>query len=168
MSKNLLILGAGQYGQVAKETASAMDCFEKIAFLDDNNKLAVGKIEEYGRFVGEYSHAFVAIGNAELRATLLDKLEREGFALATLVHPDAYVSPSVRLGGGAIIEPRAVVNTHATVEKGAYICAGSIVNHDAIVGECCQIDCGAVIGTGAIVPPKTKIYYNAVYFKEGR
>ena len=29
--QNLLILGAGQYGAVAKETAQAMDCFGRIA-----------------------------------------------------------------------------------------------------------------------------------------
>ncbi len=34
-SKNLLILGAGQYGQIAKEIAESMGCFEKISFLDD-------------------------------------------------------------------------------------------------------------------------------------
>lgn len=35
MNKNLLILGAGQYGQVAKEIAEDMEYLEKISFLDD-------------------------------------------------------------------------------------------------------------------------------------
>ena len=33
--KNLLIIGAGQYGMVAKEIAESMKCFEKIDFVDD-------------------------------------------------------------------------------------------------------------------------------------
>ena len=33
--KNLLIIGAGQYGVVAKEIAESMKCFEKIDFVDD-------------------------------------------------------------------------------------------------------------------------------------
>ena len=38
MNKNLLILGAGIYGLVAKEIAESMGCFGKIAFVDDNAK----------------------------------------------------------------------------------------------------------------------------------
>ncbi len=35
-NKNLLILDAGQYGVMAKETAEAMGVFECIVFLDDS------------------------------------------------------------------------------------------------------------------------------------
>lgn len=41
VNKNLLILGAGQYGYVAKEVAESMGHFEKITFLDDNNERAI-------------------------------------------------------------------------------------------------------------------------------
>ncbi len=34
--ENLLIIGAGQYGMVAKEISDAMNCFGRIDFLDDN------------------------------------------------------------------------------------------------------------------------------------
>jgi len=57
MNKNLLILGEGQYGAVAKETAEAMSFFDNIAFLDDENKVAVGQLDEYESFVTEYSYA---------------------------------------------------------------------------------------------------------------
>lgn len=32
MNNNLLILGAGQYGMIAKEIAESMNCFEKNRF----------------------------------------------------------------------------------------------------------------------------------------
>ena len=77
MNKNLLILGAGQYGTVVKEIAISMGCFEKIGFLDDSfnadsseNKYcekAIGRLEEYENYSIEYSYAIVAIGNAEIR-----------------------------------------------------------------------------------------------------
>ena len=35
MNKNLLIIGAGALGIVAKEIAESMGIFEKIAFVDD-------------------------------------------------------------------------------------------------------------------------------------
>ena len=45
--KKLLILGAGQYGKVAYEIASAMEQFERIEYLDDNSETAVGKLSDY-------------------------------------------------------------------------------------------------------------------------
>ena len=44
--KRLLIIGAGQYGFVAKETAEAIGCFDVISFIDNNSSLAIGKTED--------------------------------------------------------------------------------------------------------------------------
>lgn len=59
----LIILGAGQYGQVAKEVALSSG-FERISFLDDNSDIAIGKLEDYKKYITEYKSAFVAIGNS--------------------------------------------------------------------------------------------------------
>ena len=161
--KNLLILGAGQYGQVVRETAEAMGCFGKIAYLDDNNPNAIGKLEMYQNMLDAYSYAFVAMGNPEVRGNWLSKLEKAGFELAILIHPQAYVSPSAILGKGSIVEPMSVINTGAVVEKGGLLCAGCVVNHNAVVQSCCQIDCNAVVAANAIVPEGTKVLAGTVF-----
>lgn len=38
MNQNLLIIGAGIYGLVAKEIAESMGCFRQIDFVDDGAK----------------------------------------------------------------------------------------------------------------------------------
>jgi len=43
---NLLIIGAVQYGAMIKESARALNLYDKIDFLDDKSELAVGKIDE--------------------------------------------------------------------------------------------------------------------------
>lgn len=53
---NLLILGAGQYGMVAREIVESMDCFDSISFLDDNNPIVIGKIHEYEDFFDNYKY----------------------------------------------------------------------------------------------------------------
>lgn len=161
--KNLLILGAGQYGQVVRETAEAMGCFEEIGFLDDNNPMAKGKLAEYECFLQDYGCAIVAMGNPQIRLQWLDKLESAGFELPVLIHPKAYVSPSAVLGKGTIAEPMAIVNTEAVVEKGGLLCAGCVVNHNAHVLPGCQIDCGAVVASNAVVPACTKVHSGTVY-----
>lgn len=161
--QNLLILGAGQYGHVVRETAESMGCFDKIAFLDDNNRIAVGKLTDYRSLQQEYGCAFVAMGNPDLRMQWLSRLESAGFELAVLVHPKAYVSPTATLGKGSIAEPMAVVNTGAIVEAGGLLCAGCIVNHNAVVKCGCQIDCNAVVAAGAVVPEGSKVPSGTVF-----
>ena len=164
MSENgLLILGAGQYGQVVRETAEAMGCFSVISFLDDNSPLAIGKMEEYERFTQEYANAFVAMGNPQLRKQWLDRLELAGYDLPVLIHPKAYVSSTAVLGKATIVEPMAVVNTGAVVETGGLLCAGCVVNHNAHVMSVCQIDCNAVVASNATVPEGTKVCSGVVY-----
>lgn len=72
----LLILGAGGHGRVVKETALSIgrNEFQNIAFLDDNNPDAIGKLNEYHSFVKEYQYAFVAIGDPTLREEWFQKL----------------------------------------------------------------------------------------------
>lgn len=162
MENHLLILGAGQYSFVARETAEAMGCFGRIDCLDDNNPEAIGKLSDYLKLFGEYTHAFVAMGNPALRLEWLEKLEAAGYRLPVLCSPKAYVAPSARVMGGCIMEPMAVVQSNAVIKRGCLICAGSIVNHNAVVEAGCQIDCGAIVRSNTTVPDGTKVSCGAV------
>ena len=166
MNGSLLILGAGQYGQVVREIANSTGRFEKIAFLDDNNQEAIGKLEDYKNLLDQFSFAVVAIGNPQVRLTWLDRLKRFGYELPVLVHPMAYVSSSAKLEEGTIVEPMAVVQSGAVVRTGGIVCAGAVVNHNATVEQGCQIDCNAVIAANAVVPAQTKVLCGSVVLPE--
>ena len=163
MNKNLLILGAGQYGHVAKEIAQATGLFEKIDFLDDGKDFAVGKLADYRNFINSYSYAIVAIGNPDLRIDWIERLEEVGYKIAVLVHPKAYVSESAQIMKGCIIEPMAVLNTECVISVGCIISAGAIVNHNSICSNGVHVDCNAVVTAGKSVPAKTKVPCGTVY-----
>ena len=162
----LLILGAGQYGMVAKEVAEAMGCYKTISFLDDNNPDAVGKMVDYADFSKKYPYAFVALGNLALREEWIRRLREAGFFMPVLVHPRAVVMSSADVCAASIVEAMAVVNSNAVVGEGSIVSAGAVVNHNATVGNCCHIDCNAIVPAGAIVPPQTKVMYGTVYRRE--
>ena len=166
MKKNLLILGAGQYGQFVREIAEATDCFDRIAFLDDRNPCAVSTLAEYGNYKGDYPCAFVAIGNSELRMLLLNRLKEVGYSLVTLIHPTAAIAPSAVIGCGSVIEPMAVVQSNATIGEGTIIASGAVIKHNAVVGNGCYVDCNSTVLAGAIVPNGEKVFANTVV--EGR
>ena len=155
---NLLIIGAGQYGMVAKEIAIELG-YKDVAFLDDNSSLAIGKISDVDKFDGD---VIIAIGNSYVRETQINHLLSFN-RLVTLISPHAYVSPSAKINSGCIIEPMAVVHTGAKIGNGCIISAGAVVNHGCVLEDFCHIDCNATVMKSAVVPKGTKIESNTSF-----
>ena len=162
-NNNLLIIGAGQYGHVAKEIAESMGTFEKIDFLDDNSNDAVGKTDEFRCLNEKYRCAFVAIGNSQLRLKLIRELQAFGYEVVNLISPYAYISKSAVLDEGISVEPMAVINTEVRVECGCLISAGAVINHNSTIQKGCHIDCNATVPSGKTVPSATKVEYGKVF-----
>lgn len=157
----LLIIGAGQYGLVAREIALDMGRFSEISFLDDSypsqNPAVIGTSRDLEKFAAQYRFGFVAIGNPEVRRRLVESLVSCGVTPATLIHPTAYVSPSAKLEPGCCVEPLAVVQTDAALGTATFVASGAVVRHNAVVGEYCHVDCNAVVNSTANVPAGTHI-----------
>ena len=160
--KNLLIIGAGQYGMVAKEIAESMKCFARISFVDDASASAVGKLCDIEKLIHEYDSAVVAIGKSELRIDLIKELCGIGYNVPSLIHEKAYVSPSAIIGMGCFVEPMAVVHTEVVIETGCIISAGVILNHNSIVHMGCHINCGSVVKARAEIKAGIRTGYNEV------
>ncbi|MBT9168094.1 MAG: UDP-N-acetylbacillosamine N-acetyltransferase [Syntrophomonadaceae bacterium] len=164
MNKYLLILGAGGDGRVVKEVAEAMGVFDKIDFLDDeDSEVAIGKLSDSEKFAGEYSYAFPAFGDSELRMTWIAKLEENCYNTPVLIHPTAYISPSASVYPGSVVLPKAMVNTNSVIERGCIVGLGAIVDHDTFIGFGCHVDCGAIVKAHCMVKANTKIDSGAVY-----
>lgn len=170
MNQNLLIIGAGIYGSVAKEVAESMDSFDRIAFIDDCNDQTpdgtptIGTTKDLPFLSGEYSCAIVAIGNPGVRQKIIQTIEEEtSLRLTTLVSPLAYVAHSAQLGKGCIIEPMSVVHTGCVLGKGCLICAGAVINHASLCGDCVQVDCNATVAGNTVVPSGIKVSSGTVY-----
>lgn len=173
MIQNLLIIGAGIYGLVAKEIAESMGCFLRIDFVDDSAKeapdgtLVIGTTQDLAELSKRYANVVVAVGNPEVRQKLIRFIEEETLLrLVTLVSPKAYVSPSAQIGKGCIVEPMAVVHTGSVIGNGCLICAGAVVNHAAMCGDCVQVDCNATVAGNTVVPSGMKIASGTVYEKK--
>ena len=82
---NLLIFGAGGYGQVVKELAVETGKFNKIEFIDDNNPLAISKVSESEKFLKEFSCAIIAIGNPEVRQKIYNEIKQIGFEIVNIM-----------------------------------------------------------------------------------
>ena len=155
--KRLLILGAGQYGYVAKETAEAMCIYESIEFLDDCSEKAIGKLSDIDQV--EYDEAFIAIGNPQVREEWMPRVKK----LATLIHPKSILSPSAVIGNGCIIEAGAVIMTDVRIGDCCIIMANSVVGHNAKVGNYCKLKYNCTIAENSVVPDKSNVLFNEVF-----
>ena len=153
----LVILGAGGYGRNIADLAEQSGRYDAICFLDDGDTNAAGKCAEFQRFFDENTEFYAAFGNNALRMDWLNKFNDCGCAVATIVHPAAYVSPKATVGRGVAILPGAIVNTGTVIGDGCIINCGCIVDHDCVISEGVHVSPGAIVKAENRIPALEKI-----------
>lgn len=161
--KNLLIIGAGQYSNVVYDIAIEMNEFDKIAFLDDNNPKAIGKIDQLSEFQSEYDCVAIAIGNLNVRLNILEKVKETNYKLINIVHNSAIISRLSKIVPPSILEAGVIINANSHIKAGCIIAAGAVVNHDCIIEECVHIDCNATVTSNSKVEKCSKVKCGTVY-----
>lgn len=146
MKDKLVIFGASGHGKVVADIAALSCKYEEIVFLDDNDcskRLGdkyLGKSELASNMIDDYEF-FVAIGNSKVREKIMQQFS--GAEFATLIHPNAVVSPSVKIGKGTVVMAGAVINAESVIGEGAIINTCASVDHDCNVGDYSHIAVGA-------------------------
>jgi len=99
----------------------------------------------------------VAIGAGGDRLALWSRLAEHGWSAATLVHPRAHVSASMRLGEGCVVGPAAVVGAATELGRQVLVGRGALVGHHVRIGDGVTLNPGANvagnvhIGEGATI-----------------
>lgn len=166
--KKLIIIGAGGHGRVVADIAKKAGLYDSISFLDDGGNEEslslpiLGGTDSIEKYIPE-ADFFVAIGNAKIRRTFLERLTKAGASLPSLVHPAATIGSSVKIGEGTAIMAGAVVNPLVKIGRGVIINTAATVDHDSVIGDFSHVSVGAhlagtvtlgdecFIGAGAVV-----------------
>lgn len=157
--KRLLIVGAGGHGRSVAEAVLAGGVFQLMGFLDD----AVAQTRQVWQWpvfasTAELIHcrqhaeaAIVAIGNNGLREALQGRLRAAGFEIATVVHPQAMVSPRASLGAGCAVMAGAIVGTEARLGQGVIVNSGAVVDHHCQVDSFAHLSVRAAMAGGTVL-----------------
>jgi sugar O-acyltransferase (sialic acid O-acetyltransferase NeuD family) len=148
----VVVIGAGGHGKVVVSTLLAAGFRVPCVFDDDREKwgseilgvpvqgpVSVSDEVEHRRL------AILGIGQNEERQRFAEALNLNW---ATVVHPRAWVHPSVRLGvgtvvfAGAIIQPGTVIGRHVIVNTGA------LIDHDCEIGDYAHVAPGVKLSGG--------------------
>jgi acetyltransferase EpsM len=173
----IVLIGAGGHSKVIKDIIHARKGAKLLALLDD--KYPELRLES-GVYTGPISSAqtllkekhqlkfIVAIGDNEIRRSVVDRLSLADEHYVSLIHETAIISPSATIGRGTVVMAKAVVHAAAKVGHHAVVNTGAIIEHDAILGDyvhaapnvtltgAVQAAEGAMIGAAAtVIPGKT-------------
>lgn len=153
-----LILGKGGFGRQLADWLAA-DGWGNADFLDDNAPDCVGKLHDYTdpALLKPGRPAFVALGDNELRVTLLQKLAAAGYVTPVYRSSDASISPSAVLEPGCVVLPQAYVGAGAHLGAGCIVNGGAIVDHDTILGRGVHVAPGGIVKAGAEVAAFAKV-----------
>lgn len=150
MTRLLIIGGGGGHGAVVAEAAAESGRWSEIIFLDDNVSETqvlefpiVGTLSELSDFLDENTETLVAIGDNRRRLELLDLISRNGSALATVIHPTAYISRSAKIASGTVACAGVVVNARASIGSGCILNTGATIDHDCVIARGAHISPGA-------------------------
>ena len=145
--ENLLILGAGGLGRMVGEVAAATRHYNKISFLDDavRENGVVGNCADYTELRQEYPCAIAAFGNNRLRLAWTKRLLEAGYAVPSILHPSAIVSPSAQLGAGCLILHGAIVNTDSELGMACLVNSAGLVDHDCTLADGVHVNLNSTV-----------------------
>lgn len=177
----VVIIGAGGHAKVVIEAIRASGG-EVMGLVDPSpatplvlNAPVLGGDEMLPDLRDQGLHAVVvALGGNTLRERVGRQMEDLGFTLPTIVHPSALISPSARLGSGAVVMAHAVVGTDVGIGDLAIVNTGAVLDHDCRLGTAAHVAPGCalagnvwvgertLVGVGSSVRPGTRIGADAV------
>lgn len=84
--------------------------------------------------LAEQAHSFeavVAIGDAQVRERVVERLAGYPVTYPSLVHPDATVGPRVRLAPGVVVAAGARLSTNIAIGRHVHVDQNATVGHDS-------------------------------------
>ncbi len=180
--QRLVVLGAGGHAKVVLELLWALGGVEIVGLLDaglaGSTLLGVPVLGDDSllpmlRAQG-VNAAVVALGSNRLRERVGAHVRELGFELPAAIHPSAQLSPSARIGDGAVVMARACVGPLATLCELTILNTGAIAEHDNAIGRAAHVAPGvvlagtvtvgarALVGAGSAVRPGITIGSDAV------
>lgn len=154
----LAIYGAGGHGRVVADAAAAAG-LTVLGFLDDHPSPAESPVRlldpDDPRLAAAVFH--VAIGDNRSRQRVANRLLEQGRTLATVIHPDATLSPEAILGRGVYVGPQAVVGPGVNVGDLSLINSAAVVEHDCLLAQAVHAAPGSLLAGGVHVGEATLV-----------
>jgi sugar O-acyltransferase (sialic acid O-acetyltransferase NeuD family) len=148
------VIGAGGHGKVVIRTLQELGYTVEAVFDDSPERIGarlfdvpvVGPLPEIGKR-GRVP-AVIAVGDNAARKDIAERFDLEWL---TIVHPRAFVDPTVRIGQGTLVFAGAVVQPDSILGEHVIINTGASIDHDCTIGDFAHIAPGVHLAGGVSV-----------------
>lgn len=147
MKKGLVIVGAGEFAEIAFQYFSHDSDYEVVAFSVDAEFIRSPELEglpvvPYGELVDRYRPVdydiFVAIPSTQLnrlRTRFYNDAKQKGYRFATYVSSRAFVWRNARIGENTFIFENNVIQPFVTVGNNCVLWSGNHVGHRSVIND---------------------------------
>jgi acetyltransferase EpsM len=159
----LVVYGGGGHSKTIIELVRAAGLLRLVGVIDDHlpvgtSVLGLPVLGGADRLPGLFAdgvrlavNAVGGIGNVSVRINVFETLAQAGFTCPTLVHPSAWVEPSVRLADGVQVLAKTYISSDANIGFGSVLNAGVVVSHDCTLGRIVNLSPGAMLAGGVVL-----------------
>ena len=161
--KKIVLVGGGGLARILLDQIRSFTEYEIVGILD--SQLEAGQIIQGVSILGnddllsklyadDIKNACVAVGTIKAdnkRRMLCEKVKRIGFAIPSIIHPQAVVSKSSEICEGVYMMAGVIIQTGSSIGENVIIYSGSIIEHDCIVGRHTHICPGVVVSGGCVI-----------------
>ena len=98
-----------------------------------------------------------SIGEPSRRQKVYERFTEKGFEFASVIHPTAAVSGSVKIGEGVQIMAGAVAQSGATISHNTILNTAATIDHDCQIGPHCHIAPRATLSGAVVVGKRSHI-----------
>ncbi|EMG29434.1 acetyltransferase [Listeria fleischmannii] len=154
VERKLVIIGCGSQGRMLKNFVAHYSLgYRFIGFLDD--QITTFK-EVEGAFMAPLSYSYellkddvhfiLAIGNVDDRFEVAKRVMHiPENRYATIIHPDAYVDRTVKIGAGTYISANAAIMHDVSIGHHTSILTGSVIEYESRIGSFVNISPNATL-----------------------
>lgn len=172
---DLVIVGASGHGRETLDVVEALAArghpWRVLGFLDDaadrqgervRDLPVLGPVDWLREPSRAGVHYVLGIGSAAGKARILERLAGVPCPPATLVHPEASLTPHVRLGEGTVLAAHALLTSDVVLGRHVFVNVGASVSHDCVVGDRCHLAPGSRLAGNVTVGDGCEIGIGAV------
>lgn len=147
--RGLLILGFGGHARAVADVALACN-IKKFIFVDDGaregeNFFGHPVQKNYPKDVIDGWACMPAAGDGYTRLAQIDKAEKKGWIIATLIAPFATFGVGAKVETGSFIGQHAHIGPMASVGRGCIINTGAVIEHECRIGDYTHVSVNATI-----------------------
>ena len=159
---DIVIYGGGGHGRMCLDILKIENKYNVVGYIDDDPAMILA---EYVKYLGtknilkklyekNLKNIVLGIGflnNMNKRLKLYDEIRSHGYYIPNIIHTQAVIEPSVKIGDGNQIFAGSIIGSNVVIKNNCIINSGAIISHDCIINDNVHITPGAILGGGVEV-----------------